>query len=98
MFLADAGIALWILTLLLVGLVGFAVMVVALFFRFLGWAFRTIIGAGSRDSRKDKPQSPPTRRVICQHPDCGHENEPTALYCARCGRPLRRTYDVDAYG
>jgi hypothetical protein len=98
MFVADAGIALWIAGLLLLGLLGFVVMVVALLFRFMGWVFRALIGGSAARHRSDQAPGRADRRMLCPHPGCGCTNGPTALYCGRCGRPLRRTYDVDAYG
>ena len=98
MFVADAGIALWIAAFLLIGVFGFFVMAVALLFRFLGWLFRTITGTSAARRPGSEPRIRQLRQMICPHPGCGHANGPTALYCGRCGRPLRRAYDVDAYG
>ena len=96
MFLADAGITVWLIAIFLVGLFGFIVMVVALAFRLLGWVFRAVSGV-SRSTRSPSG-SGAARHVTCSESGCGQANPPTALYCARCGRPLRRAYDVDAYG
>ncbi len=98
MFLADAGIAVWIIGFLLVGVVGFAVMIVALVFRFIGWTFRTIAGGSAAGKSRRVGHAERVRRLICPYRGCGHSNEPIAIFCGRCGRPLRRTYDVDAYG
>jgi len=98
MFVADAGIAVWVIGLLLIGLLGFCVMVVALVFRFIGWTFRALTGGSAGGGSGSLPHGGRSRRLICPHQGCGHSNDPTALFCARCGRPLRRTYDVDAYG
>jgi hypothetical protein len=98
MFVADAGIALWIGVFFLIGGFGFFVMAVALLFRFIGWLFRTITGVSATGRQGSEPQINRQRHAICPHPGCGHANGPTALYCGRCGRPLRRAYDVDAYG
>ena len=97
MFIADAGIGIWIIGLLLVGVLGFVVMVLALIFRFFGWTLRAIFG-GRRRKAGRLEHGHAGRRLICPHKGCGHSNDPRALYCGRCGRPLRRTYDVDAYG
>ena len=97
MLMADAGITVWIIGLLLVGVLGFVVMVLALVFKFFGWTLHALFGG-----RRRKPgylkHDQVGRRLICPRADCGHSNDPRALYCGRCGRPLRRTYDVDAYG
>jgi hypothetical protein len=98
MFIADAGIAIWVVGLFLVGLLGFFVMCVALVFRFLGWLLRALTGSGARNRRDNLPPSHGRNRLVCAHRGCGHANDPTAFFCGRCGRPLRRTYDVDAYG
>jgi len=99
MLIADAGITVWVGVLLLVGVLGFFVMVVALVFRFLGWILRTLAGVfrGSRNAATPATNTH-GRSLVCPHAGCGHINGPTALYCARCGRPLRRTYDVNTYG
>lgn len=98
MFVADAGITLWIIVILLVGLLGFFLVLATMVVRFLGWVFRALTGRLGAEERADALPGNPERRVICPHPGCGHTNGPTALYCARCGRPLRRAYDVNGYG
>jgi Na+-transporting methylmalonyl-CoA/oxaloacetate decarboxylase gamma subunit len=96
--MADAGITLWIAGILLIGVLGFFLVLVTLMVRFIGWVFRSITGTPARHKRVSGPPANPSRRMVCPHPGCAHTNGPTALYCGRCGRPLRRTYDVDAYG
>jgi hypothetical protein len=98
MLLADAGIAVWVIGFLLIGVLGFFVMIVTLVFRFIGWTFRTIRGGSVRGRSVGLTDGGRSRRLTCPQRGCGHSNNPTALFCARCGRPLRRTYDVDAYG
>ncbi len=98
MLIADAGIAVWIIGFLLVGVLGFAVMIVALVFRFIGWTFRTITGGSAAGKSRGVSHADRVRRLICPYRGCGHSNEPIAIFCGRCGRPLRRTYDVDANG
>jgi hypothetical protein len=98
MFVADAGIALWIAGLLLVGMLGFFLVAVTMVCRFVAFIFRAVTGVSKAGKRRCVPRTASPRRMICPHLGCGHNNEPTALYCGRCGRPLRQTYDVDAYG
>ena len=98
MFVADAGITLWIAGLFLVGLLGFFVVLVTMLFRFIGWFFRAVTGGHEASERSSPAPIHQRRRLVCPHPGCGHSNGPTALYCGRCGRPLRRAYDVDAHG
>ena len=98
MLLADAGIAVWVIGFLLVGILGFAVMILALVFRFIGWTFRAVTGGSACGKQRGAGHADHVRRLLCPHRGCGHSNEPTAIFCGRCGRPLRRTYDVDAYG
>lgn len=98
MFLADAGIAVWIIGFLLVGVVGFGVMIVALVFRFIGWTFRTLAGGSAAGQSCGESHAGRVRRRVCPYRGCGHSNEPTAIFCGRCGRPLRHTYDVDTNG
>ena len=98
MFIADAGIALWIVGLLLIGALGFFLVLATMLCRFIAWIFRMITGISTRRKPPAPPRIPARRHTLCPHPGCGHTNSPTALYCARCGRPLHRAYDVDAYG
>jgi len=98
MFVADAGVALWIAGLLLVGFLGFFLVLVTMVFRFLGWVWRALAGTESDRRKIAAPRDPDGRRRICPDPRCGHSNRPAALYCGRCGRPLRQPYDVDAHG
>ena len=97
MFVADAGIGLWIAGLLLIGFFGFFLVVVTMVLRFIGWIFRKLAGSDG-SGQVGVARAAGARRLICPHAGCGHSNIPTALFCGRCGRPLRRTYDVDAYG
>ena len=97
MFIADAGIAVWVVGLLLVGFLGFFLVAMTMVFRFVGWIFRALTGANGAGKQESVAHGR-GRRLICPHPGCGHANVPTAFFCGRCGRPLRRTYDVDAYG
>lgn len=98
MFVADAGIALWVAGLVLIGFIGFFLVAVTMVFRFIGWALRALIGGTAASKQAGMSPADRGRRMICPHPGCGHSNGPTALFCGRCGRPLRQTYDVDAYG
>ena len=98
MFVADAGVALWIAGLLLVGFLGFFLVLVTMVFRLIGWIVRALIGAGPARKEIAAPHDRVGRRRICPDTRCGHSNRATALYCGRCGRPLRQPYDVDAYG
>ncbi len=91
----DAGMSILVtIGLIVIGIAGFVVMAIALSFRFFGWSFRTLTGGGKR--RSDVTPTQADRRVICPLKECGHANDPTAIYCGRCGRPLRGAYDVDA--
>ena len=94
--MVDAGVGMWLVAILLVGLFGFIVMIVALLFHAFRAVLRALFGrrrvAGGQGSHEQK------RYVTCKEPSCRHSNPPTALYCGRCGRSLRQAYDVDAYG
>lgn len=96
MILADFVVVWWVGGLLLLGIVGFFVMAVALAVRFIGFVFRSLFG-WPNEAPPEAPRGSGRRRV-CPHRRCGHLNPPAARYCARCGRPLRAAYDVDAYG
>jgi hypothetical protein len=72
-------------------------MAVALVFRFIGFVLRALFGNPLEEQEPAAPRNVGRRRV-CPHPRCGHVNPSGAQYCGRCGRQLRTTYDVDAYG
>lgn len=96
MLLADAGITVWIVGLFVIGILGFVVSILTILFRVFGRVLGFVFGSGTKKPPL-VPPSPPANR-ICPHTGCGHANQPTALYCARCGQPLRKRHDVDAYG
>ena len=98
MFVADAGMAIWVVGLLLVGFLGFFLVAVTMVFRFIGWIFRGLTGANAANKPENVPRGRDRDQQVCPHPGCGHTNVATAFFCGRCGRRLRRTYDVDAYG
>lgn len=89
MFVADGGIAIWIIGLLLVGLLGFGVVLFSLIFKFLAWLLRSLVKIVAPRRPAHCALDDATRRTICPHADCGRANGPTALYCGRCGRRLR---------
>jgi hypothetical protein len=94
MFAAD--VFTWVAGAVLFFAIGFFGMVVVVVAGIIG-AIRRILGwtdeaphAGGQQSRGEG--------TACPHPRCGNRNAPDALYCGRCGRPLRRAYELDAYG
>lgn len=89
MILADGGIAIWIIGLLLVGVLGFAVVLISLIFKFLAWLLRSLVKIILPRRSARCALDGAARRIICPHAGCGHGNGPTALYCGRCGRRLR---------
>jgi hypothetical protein len=91
--LAD-GVIVIVVGLMLVGIVGFFFMAVALLARLFHFVFRSLFGTSTH--RVSAPG--PVRTVACPAPRCGHMNPVGARYCGRCGRPLGRHDDVDAYG
>ena len=95
MLLGDSVIVI-VVGLILIGIIGFFVMLVALGVRFIGFVVRAVSGAGRTEPRK-RPLSG-KRGDPCPHPRCGHANRPGARYCARCGRSLHQPNTVDAYG
>jgi hypothetical protein len=95
MILADAGISVWIIGLFVIGIFGFIVSILTIVFRVLGRIVR-LVTSGSRPPLPPPPSRP--HNVLCSRAGCGHANQPTALYCARCGQPLRNRHDVDTHG
>jgi hypothetical protein len=81
---------------MLILLVVLLTMGIVLAVRFLGFLLRLVTGGG-RGSRSNLACDP-ARGAICSHRSCGHVNPSGARYCGRCGRPLNRHEDVDAYG
>ncbi len=93
--MADAIVS--AVVLVLVGMVGLLVMSVALSLKAGSIIVRKIADA-LHLGRSTGPAARPSPPVVCPNPRCGHVNARTAKFCARCGRPMRMTYDVDAYG
>jgi hypothetical protein len=85
------------LALFAVGLIGFFVMAVVLVLRVLRAAGRALFGP-AHGSAVRPPPLPGADRQVCPHERCGHVNRGMSRFCARCGRPLRRPADIDAYG
>jgi hypothetical protein len=79
--------------LFIVGIVGFFLMLVVLIGKFFGFVFRALSGAQPAEHPRFQ-----TRQEVCPHPRCGYVNRSGARYCARCGRPLSHTDELDAYG
>ena len=77
---------------MLILLVVLLTMGIVLAVRFLGFLLRLVTGAGRGKSYEKK------HVFVCAHRGCGHVNPSGARYCGRCGRPLNRHEDVDAYG
>ncbi len=98
MLLADSIIVVSI-GLFVVGFLGFFVMCVVLAVRFVAFIIRTITGT-SEEARlaATAAQRFSVRDEVCPHSRCGYVNRRGARFCARCGRPLAASDDVDAYG
>lgn len=93
MLLADSVI-LVVGGLFIVGIIGFFLMLVVLIGKFLGFVFRAL-SSSAHSAEHPRFQ---TRQEVCPHLRCGYVNRFGARYCARCGRPLCRTDELDAYG
>lgn len=112
--LADVSVIVWVGGAMLIGFVGFFVMILAFITRLIRYVFRSISGPAQRGpvdrqvprgaARQvprgaARPVAPRQGRpVICPHPRCGHANPRGGVYCSRCGRPLSRSSELDAYG
>ena len=95
MLLADSVILI-VGGLLIVGILGFFTAAVVVVARFMGFVYRAIAGGPSSQTRAELHCV--GNDVACPAPRCGNMNPSGARYCARCGRPLGRHDDVDAYG
>lgn len=92
MLLAQS-VVVWGAGLFVLGLLAFFVLVIA----GVVWVFTKLVTSflGGDEPSEQQPFTPQApRRRICHQPDCGHRNEPTALYCARCGRKLHATTEM----
>lgn len=94
MLLADSFVTV-VGGLLVLGTIGFVVLSVALVVKILQFVFRRLAGlpagrSGTLLTRDGRP--------VCTQSRCGHLNPVGAQFCARCGRPLSRDRDLDAYG
>lgn len=94
MCMADMSVFVWFGGAMLFGVVGFFVVLATIIAR----AVSALFGRHTRHAHPNGRHVTPAQRIICPHPGCGHANEPQAVYCARCGRPLHRKTELDAYG
>ncbi len=85
MILADLVI-LWFGGVVLIGFVGFFVVVVSLLGRALRGLGRLL--AGDDGTAKTSSAGGEYSPRVCEHPHCGYLNRGNARYCARCGSPL----------
>ena len=96
--LADGGITVvWVGGILLLGFLGFFVMLIAALGRCIGFVLRLLVGNARRVDAAG-PSSVSGAGRPCGHPRCGHLNPADARYCARCGSALGPPDDVDRYG
>ena len=96
--LADGGITfVWVGGLLLLGFLGFFVMLIAVLGRCIGFVFRVLVGKPRQGGAVGTPAGARAER-LCGHPRCGHLNPGDARYCGRCGSALGPPDDVDRYG
>lgn len=96
MILADAVIV-WIVGALLIGLLGFFVLLLVAVLRVFRFVLRLVLGPWRRASTL-RPPGAAGRCPVCQHSRCGHLNRADARYCGRCGRPLSLSVSVDRHG
>ncbi len=88
----EPGVTILVGGAFLVGVLGFFVMVASLLLRAFKWTVRSLAAT---------PRAafgPPAAARRCPHRDCAHDNPPGAIFCARCGRRLRETYDGGGHG
>lgn len=99
MLLADVPFVLVFVGLLMLGIVGFLIMVVTMIFGAIGSAFRALVGRPAPPApHRRLPRPVVAVGIVCERPQCGHVNPQRARFCARCGRRLDRARDVDDYG
>ncbi len=97
MCLADGGIVfVWVAGVLLIGLVGFFVVILGLAARFIRRLFSMILGHHGPPSQD--AVSRPGAQSPCRNLRCGYLNPAGARYCARCGSRLDGVADVNSYG
>jgi len=86
-----------IVVILVLGFIGFFVVLAVMITRLVGYVLRALFG-NSRDRTDPVRQVPLRTGRICPDPRCAHVNSAAARYCARCGQSLGAVCDVDAYG
>ncbi|RMF79649.1 MAG: hypothetical protein D6744_08930 [Planctomycetota bacterium] len=91
------GAIAWVAVALAIGFVGFFVMILTFVVRGVTAIFRGLLGDDD-DEVGGWTVCDVGGRIVCPHPRCGHRNRRSALFCARCGRPLRQSRTLDAYG
>ncbi len=92
---ADAGFVLLVIALPIIGVIGFFVVVLVLFLRLVSKAAQAL-GGRPLGAHPDTARAPAIG--LCADPRCHHLNDRSALYCARCGKPLQPRRHVDAHG
>ena len=86
-----------IVVILVLGFIGFFVVLAVMITRLVGYVMRSLFGA-SRHRSGLAAEAPAGPVRICPDPRCAHVNTAAARYCARCGQSLGAVCDVDAYG
>ncbi len=85
MMTASISMFLWMTAALAVGFFGFFLVILIIVLRAARWVGQTLLG---RKSAQHLEPTKPASRRLCRNPRCGHVNDETARYCARCGGPL----------
>lgn len=97
MLLGDVSIFFVVAAVPILGALTFVALLVALVtrvFRTTWWA----LGGSRRMRVRARRAAISEWDPVCAQPRCGHVNQPSALFCARCGNPLNRWREIDDYG
>lgn len=93
----SIGAIAWVVIALAIGFVGFFLMILTFIVRAFAAVFRGVFHDRDDHTAHVALRAGP-QQIVCPHARCGHRNPQNGIYCARCGRPLRRSRKLDAYG
>jgi hypothetical protein len=93
--LGEAMVMVWVAGLLLLGFLGFFVVLALVVVKFTRSVFGSVFGHGGWTASAER--SGPAVR-LCGNERCGYLNPAQARYCARCGRKLGALQGADEHG
>ncbi len=85
--MASATVIFWVIAAVLIGFVGFFILLLAGAFKLLRFVLRQLLWEFSGD-RTEVYSDVGAPAMKCPRAGCGHVNNSVARYCGRCGQRL----------